>query len=52
MWQDSYTVLKDAEFMEGLKGLAKFDRDQSKLVILDDRYGQECRRVADTRLTQ
>ena len=35
-WQDSYSVLKNVEFMEGLKGLAKLDRRQRTLVILDD----------------
>ena len=35
-WQDSYSAMKNVEFMEGLNGIAKLDRRQRTLVILDD----------------
>ena len=46
-WQDTYSSMKQVEFMEGVNGLEKLDRHQRTLVILDDLMTDTDKNVMD-----
>ena len=46
-WQDSYSLMRGVEFVEGLSGLAQLDTSQRTLVILDDLMTDMDKRVMD-----
>ena len=46
-WQDSYSTMKDVEFVEGLSGLDHLDTSQRTLVILDDLMTDMDKRVME-----